>query len=1045
MGIVLTLAILAGLLMTAVPVAAGDVTFSNVSVPNVTNNQLVIGQGITAIDVAPDGKNMFAWLTPSNKLYKSTDAGVTWTTSGIGTGMPAVVVTQIKISPNYAADSNLIATDGTSLFRSTDMGANWYVATQTIPATITDAKISSIDISTYYNGGGVAILESFGGGTAGIDGGIGLLVTNQGNWTYFTTAGGGWAVSDVYAAAFSPNYQTDTEIIAVCSTAALTYVTAKMGANAWDADVAPVASVKYAAAAIAADVSNKVVLTFPSNYDSASGTNNKIFMGMYSAIGTLAGTSEIYRLKMALSGGLSTATPTAAGLGILSDLAYTGTATAGTVVASDATSIIYSTDAVNATSATWNSPTTSVNGTNAKLHYSGTTLYAATKGNFSAFFTSADANVFSAISLMNVSAAANVTFKQTRGVGGLATTWFTNIYDAAVVPNRFNRVLKSTDSGATWKGIFFYQNIGTESISTIGLTSAYATDNTIYYYTSSGGADLNGNKIYKSTDAGATWTKYSAPAGITQIQASSMILLDANTYWVASTGGNLYKVGSFTATDLNGAITNPVPGITPTWMVLKSTAGAFYFSGDAGVTFTKLGTGTEFSNTGTNTAAFNDIANKTIYAVQAGAFNNSPATNAVLMKWVVGTSSAWETVRVIQGTNSVGVVVPFSPDQIGVTAGILYATVRGGRDSTYTLPTASAVLLGGTEQIWRSVNLFSDPNNLTFEAIPGSLYATQGELARGPIWIAPSAGGNILTVNSADPGFVVNGYASDIQVLTDSVTAAPASVAPVASANIDPTVDFTWKPVTFSGAKYTVQIAYDSAFNNLVTTTPAGVALALGPTASTQLNAIPLAAGKTFYWRVQVSAGNPLASAFSAPVMFSTKLASDVNQGLNATDRLSPLNGAMVNTLTPAMTWGAVTNATSYEFKIATDAAFSSVVDSKTGLTTTAYSLGTPLKAGTTYFWEVRAISGANTGDWVVSAFTTAVAVPVAGSTTPPPPQTIVIPTPTFNIPTATVIIPSSTGTPVAPATPGYIWVIIVIGAVLVIAVVVLIVRTRRV
>ena len=954
LGLILTLAILAGLLMTAVPAAAGDVTFSNVTVPNVSGNQVVIGGGISAMDIAADGKTAYAYVINTTKvtagtavfsafpsplviganafttsavgtftvnppagvtatvtqgtsviigspvtvlpgvtttitvttagtltitlagtyggtLYKSVDAGMNWTTSGIGTGLNyAFQLTQLKISPNFAADQNLVATDGTNLFRSTDAGANWYVATQTIPGALADTKISSIDISTYYNGGGVAILETFGGSTAGLDGGIGLLVTNQGNWTYWssTSAQTGWIACDVYAAAFSPNYQTDTEIIAVVGTAAGVTVRAKMGIDAWDADVAPV-MVRYAGTIVPADASNIVKLAFPSNYDSASSTNNKIFMGLYSSIAVLSGTAEIYRLKMSLSGGVSTATATAAGLGVLTDLAYNGTATAGTLVASDATSIIYSMDAVGAAVPSWNTPTTGVQGTNSRLRYGGTKLYAATKGVFSAFFTSIDVNVFSAIALMNISSASNATFKQYKNAS-VAGTWFANLYDSAnTISARFNRILKTTDSGATWKGIFFYQNIGTEQLNNIGLTSTYATDNTIYYYTSSSGADTNGYKIYKSTDGGATWTKYSAPAGIVQIQSNSLILLDANTYWISSTGGGLYKVGSFTATDSSGAITNPINPVTPNFMVLKSTAGAIYFSSDAGNTFTKLGTGTEFANTGLNTAGFCDVANNTIYAVRSANVNNSGVGNqGTLMKWVVGTSSVWETVKAISGTSLGGYAAPFSPDQIYVVNGILYATVRGGRDAIYAA--TGNVTTGGMEQIWRSVNLFSDPNNLTFEAVPGSSWATMGELIRAPITIASSPAGNILTIASNDPTSTVNGFACKVQVFTDSVVTAPVPIAPANNSNTGSTVDFSWQPVTYTGAKYTVQIAYDSAFTSLVTTTPAGVALNLGPTSSTVMPQVPLIPGKTYYWRVQVAPQNPLASPWSAPVVFSS-------------------------------------------------------------------------------------------------------------------------------------------------------------------------------
>jgi len=194
-------------------------------------------------------------------------------------------------------------------------------------------------------------------------------------------------------------------------------------------------------------------------------------------------------------------------------------------------------------------------------------------------------------------------------------------------------------------------------------------------------------------------------------------------------------------------------------------------------------------------------------------------------------------------------------------------------------------------------------------------------------------------------------------------------------------------------------------------------------------------------------------SKWSTAVSFNTMIPSDVNQGLNAEGRISPINGSSGVPLTPAITWGAVNSATSYDFKLATDATFTTIVEAKDGLTTTVFSPSQPLKPNTVYFWEVRANAYTNVGNWVVSAFTTAGA---ASTTTPgggtAPNITVNPPIVTVNPPAITVppaqvtVAPANiTVNPTAPETPAYIWIIIAIGAVLVIAVIVLIARTRRV
>jgi hypothetical protein len=207
-------------------------------------------------------------------------------------------------------------------------------------------------------------------------------------------------------------------------------------------------------------------------------------------------------------------------------------------------------------------------------------------------------------------------------------------------------------------------------------------------------------------------------------------------------------------------------------------------------------------------------------------------------------------------------------------------------------------------------------------------------------------------------------------------------------------------------------------------------------------------AGSTYYYRVRVArdvvSGQQLRSKWSTPVAFNIALPSDVNQGLNARDRMSPVNGETGVSVNPIITWGAVNGATSYEVVISTDPLFADatkVVDSKKDLTTTAYTPSKTLDAGTNYFWQVRAYNGTNPGAWVNSAFTTMTEAEVAPSTTP------AISIPPITIPPASVnvTVPTPTVTTAPGETPAWAWVVIVIGAVLVIAVIVLIVRTRRV
>ena len=146
---------------------------------------------------------------------------------------------------------------------------------------------------------------------------------------------------------------------------------------------------------------------------------------------------------------------------------------------------------------------------------------------------------------------------------------------------------------------------------------------------------------------------------------------------------------------------------------------------------------------------------------------------------------------------------------------------------------------------------------------------------------------------------------------------------------------------------------------------------------------------------------------------------------------LAPAAGATGIAVTPGFAWGAVPGATSYTIEVSTVPTFATLVGTKQTTTIPAFAWTTPALANnTTYYWRVVAVTATGTSDPVISVFTT-----VAAQVTTPP---VTIPTQPVVTPTITVEIPEE-------ATPAYIWAIIGIGALLVILIVVLTVRTRRV
>ena len=152
----------------------------------------------------------------------------------------------------------------------------------------------------------------------------------------------------------------------------------------------------------------------------------------------------------------------------------------------------------------------------------------------------------------------------------------------------------------------------------------------------------------------------------------------------------------------------------------------------------------------------------------------------------------------------------------------------------------------------------------------------------------------------------------------------------------------------------------------------------------------------------------------------------------------TPALGAAGVAVTPSFTWGAVANAVTYEWVLAEDLGaadkFAIIDDAATCYINAYVAAKQPLKYSTTYYWRVRTKTATVTSNWAVSLFTTMaepeeVLPPVVIEETP-------------DLPDITVELPPQA----PPVIPDYLlWVIIGVGAVLVVAVIVLIVRTRRV
>jgi trimeric autotransporter adhesin len=993
-GIVLTLAILSGLLMATVPVAGAELAWTAVTSPAVTQ-----ATSANVLAIAPDGTTWYVYTgdttAPAGKLYKSTNAGVAWTSTGLGVGLNGKAIMKIEINPTTPAE--LIATDGLGAYRSSDAGANWYSVFAAATADVDTAINANAGVS-YMVAGGAAIQ---------------VYNTNTGIWT--TPAG---IPGTVRAASFSPNFANDGAVFAVVDTGTeLIFGGFIVGYN-WNVDIAstPLAAnggLKYSGAPA-------VTFAFPDGFSVGSSSSGKVFVSVNGA-----GTNGVYRVntRNQNAGATLNSTVTDLQIGAVNpySIAYKGNISTGTLavgLANDMTIWTISSIGTATSNFNWISATKNPRGlSNAKVIFSptSTTLYVGTAGaGGSAISSSTDYLSYNGFTFISVSAWANTSIPPAGGMRGTGTVnQFQTLKDNGFAPAKW-LLFKSTDSAATWKLIYEIQNLTAPSVNP---SPAFATDGTIYLaFPPNANAGFAGtNKITKSVDGGNNWDTFTAVASIVP---NAFTAVDGTNYWVGSPAG-VRASNSATTVYLDGGTPSAII-ILPGFFLVWEGSGAWFISTDGGQTFIDTGSAAAIGFT-TKFTFVNDGTNWNLYLIDA--IGN-------IQVWTNKVSTAWS---------------------IYCPVGSFDAAMQGkitslGRTSNGVWYFVASNNAGG--QLWRCTKAdLSKSVAADYEKVPG-METTFGVTNSSLTAIVDSSGYNQLYIAVNLAVASTTSYSSGWYNFGDTIIKAPATTAPVADSIQNNTqvtalgtntlVDLVWAPVS-KATSYDYQIAYDKDFTNVAVN---------ASTTSTTVAQIGLVPGKTYYWRVRVSKASPLFSLWSAGVKFGTAVVSSTSQGLDEPGRIYPANGGIVTGTTMTFTWGSVSSADSYDFKLLKDG---TEVSSKTGLTDT-YFAATGLTAGSQYTWQVRAISAGVAGKWVTSAFSVAAAAGPAGTTAAPPAITVTAPAPNVTVTAPPAVVPTATYTINVPpstnastGTPAWAWIVIVIGAVLVIAVIVLIVRTRRV
>jgi hypothetical protein len=226
-----------------------------------------------------------------------------------------------------------------------------------------------------------------------------------------------------------------------------------------------------------------------------------------------------------------------------------------------------------------------------------------------------------------------------------------------------------------------------------------------------------------------------------------------------------------------------------------------------------------------------------------------------------------------------------------------------------------------------------------------------------------------ININGAGPWSLTWNFRTVPSLPLTPVLTAPANGA----INVPVTPLLDWQDV-INANTYRAQIARDSNFTSTVFD-QSGITQSQVTVPSSVLNN-----DTTYYWKI--SGQNSFGSGqWSSVWKFRT-----INIFPAAPTLIAPANGSINVTLTPAMTWSAVSGAISYRLQVSTDSLFNNSVVNAGNLTSATYNIPSSLLSQSVrYFWRANATNSNGTGPWSLVWNFTTIGLPAAPQLVAPP------------------------------------------------------------
>jgi hypothetical protein len=990
-----------------VGLASGDTGMKDISAVTAVTENATAGEFYIASDTTGVIFGTYtvggAWVDSTNevtdtgkKIYKSTNAGNTWTDISDATGLSITNTQFVACAPDNP--DLLMVVDGTSgatsAYVSDDGGIEF--SDVSLPSTV--QTVTDLDVSAAASGIHYAAISGINSSTGGdvwyYKLGIGGSWTTTNTLAGFNTSAttGSRVVDTCLACAFSPNFASD-QVLTVVS------------ANNSTSNKAVWFEMLSVSTTSAVSTWNTAAnfLNYPVVIENSSGANITDAAGASIALApTYLGSDEIERIAIV---GLRCTAATDAGVYRLKDyvsksiwderqiysVAYDGV----TAVAGETDCTVWRSDDPMSTIPTFY-PTASTKApggaSNPVLAWADTTVVAATAGNESCFSVSVDdGKSFNDISLIDTSIA--------------------TIEDIAVLADG-SLVYMTTDDGfdlSVWRGLgLSWQRVLSSTAETGYLIRLAPDDPDVIYI-----AEKGGKGVYFSKEGGDTkWYSRRSTFNVQDMAVESKdvaYIAKASSDAVIKTTNSGFTWGAAEDTELIAGNIYTIKSLSEDNLIVGSTAGYVSYSTDGNDSWDEIVVPISATATNVQVTASGLTEDDYIYVAVTPA-----ASTGVVYHWDIGQliTDPWKALYDGHTNGATGVAY---------ADGWLYVLASSSTAGTFKK----------TSMPW-----YPDPggwmwstaaNSAAFTNTPSALRVSSSETAT-KVWAA-SAGALYSyedTLSPVAPSII--GPADGTKIKLNPITGYAYDI------------DFTWNRLPKTSL-YDLWIAYDPGMMETAVMVQGGVAplptssFIIGPSGGAgELNYMP---GTTYYWWLRVADGGPLHSNWSEVRSFTVEAGTALAPTVG-----SPENGSEITTVNPAFSWSPVSGATMYEFQLAVSTNFAAALHSEK-LAETGIRPTVKLEQGMTYFWRVRAVEPI-VGDWsTIANFTVAepeeaAPPPVQVTTTPPPEIKVEMPAPE---PVPDVILQPPAEEQIAP---GYIWAVIIIGAILVIAVIVLIVRTRR-